>query len=57
MRCWILLQIQASSQLRGSGTTTGHPTARVQSSSIQTVVTSTATSQGSHVTSLKQGVY
>ena len=56
----LLFQIQASGQLRGIGTTVGHPTARVQNSGIQTV-TSSATSQGSHVASspqmpLKHGV-
>ncbi|GFG33306.1 hypothetical protein Cfor_01801 [Coptotermes formosanus] len=54
------VSIQASSQLRGIGTTTGHPVARVQNTGIQTV-TSTATGQGSHVASsaqmpLKHGV-
>ena len=54
---WLLFQIQASSQLRGIGTTVGHPSARVQNSGIQTV-----TSQGSHVASsqqmpLKHGVW
>lgn len=54
------VSIQASGQLRGIGTTVGHPTARVQNSGIQTV-TSSATSQGSHVASspqmpLKHGV-
>jgi len=48
--CWLLFQIQTSGQLRGIGTTVGHPTARVQNSGIQTV-TSSATSQGSHVAS------
>jgi hypothetical protein len=56
-----MLQIQASSQLRGVGTTAGHPAARVQSSGIQAVVMSNTTSQGSHVGSgtqipLKQGL-
>ena len=59
--CWHLFQIQASSQLRGIGTTIGHTTARAQNSGIQTVVTSSATNQGSHVASspqmsLKHGV-
>lgn len=53
MKCWLLFQIQASSQLRGIGTTVGHPTARVQNSGIQTV-TSSAASQGSHVASSQQ---
>jgi hypothetical protein len=53
--------MQASNQLRGIGTTVSHPAARVQSSGIQTVVTSSTTSQSSHVGSnpqmpLKQGV-
>jgi hypothetical protein len=53
--------MQASNQLRSIGTTISHPAARVQSSGIQTVVTSSTTSQSSHVgsnpqMSLKQGV-
>jgi hypothetical protein len=53
MRCCFVLQIQASGQLRGIGTTTGHPTARVQSSGMQTVVMSGST--GPQMP-LKQGV-
>ncbi|XP_023715026.1 mucin-5AC isoform X2 [Cryptotermes secundus] len=46
--------MQASGQLRGIGTTISHPATRVQSSGIQTVVTSSSTSQSSHVGSSPQ---